>query len=191
MGGEKAPQGQRLNLILGSPPRGRGKVPVSVFLALFTGITPAWAGKRQGNSKDTEVFGDHPRVGGEKFGAYTKIWNEWGSPPRGRGKVFVSLPARCIPGITPAWAGKSDGRNCRCDKCEDHPRVGGEKRLQDLCGIAVTGSPPRGRGKVQPGNTLVFRFRITPAWAGKRSSHAHQTVYIEDHPRVGGEKFCF
>ncbi len=47
MGGEKAPQGQRLNLRLGSPPHGRGKVHLFRPCPRRTGITPAWAGKSQ------------------------------------------------------------------------------------------------------------------------------------------------
>ena len=46
VGGEKAPQGQRLNLILGSPPRGRGKEHYAGTEYTPIGITPAWAGKR-------------------------------------------------------------------------------------------------------------------------------------------------
>ena len=32
-------------------------------------------------------------------------------------------------GITPAYAGKSDGERARTTKRKDHPRVCGEKRL--------------------------------------------------------------
>ena len=52
-------------------------------------------------------FWDHPRIGGEKFGAYAKIWNEWGSPPRGRGKDKLVRYMDDVTRITPAWAGKS------------------------------------------------------------------------------------
>ena len=66
MGGEKAPQGQRLNLILGSPPHGRGKVRSVPLRPRAIRITPAWAGKR-GWMRATEITRkDHPRMGGEK-----------------------------------------------------------------------------------------------------------------------------
>ena len=72
-----------------------------------------------------------------------------------------------VPGITPAWAGKSgEGLNVLFFG-EDHPRVGGEK-----CSF--------------------IRFRhsmwITPAWAGKRSQKNPAHAGQKDHPRVGGEK---
>ena len=31
-------------------------------------------------------------------------------------------------------------------------------------------------------------MRITPAWAGKRTSSEKQVLTLRDHPRVGGEK---
>lgn len=34
----------------------------------------------------------------------------------------------------------------------------------------------------------VQRYRITPAWAGKRIIVAGFVTHREDHPRVGGEK---
>ncbi len=48
VGGEKTTRVCRLSLCGGSPPRGRGKGMVSNNLYRMPGITPAWAGKRQG-----------------------------------------------------------------------------------------------------------------------------------------------
>ena len=64
-----------------------------------------------------------------------------------RGKDIPFLGTVGIPGITPAYAGKSrpiltDARN---DK--DHPRVCGEKCLPDRRARIEWGSPPRMRGK--------------------------------------------
>ena len=44
--GEKSPEGGGLNLILGSPPRVRGKARQAVYKDIKHGITPACAGKR-------------------------------------------------------------------------------------------------------------------------------------------------
>ena len=66
VGGEKCSVlllGRRL---LGSPPRGRGKVPLAVEPDVRIGITPAWAGKRVGDIAGVARHEDHPRVGGEK-----------------------------------------------------------------------------------------------------------------------------
>ena len=71
------------------------------------GITPACAGKSAYLSPEDTAGRDHPRVCGEKeTGEY---WNDKhkGSPPRVRGKAFLT-ECRCAGvGITPACAGKS------------------------------------------------------------------------------------
>ena len=70
----------------GSPPRMRGKDDLNRKQYTNKGITPAYAGKSFSKCFRISSSRDHPRVCGEKLRAYTKIWNEWGSPPRMRGK---------------------------------------------------------------------------------------------------------
>ena len=67
---------------------------------------------------------------GEKFRAYAKIWNEWGSPPRMRGKAFLSSISYIFFGITPACAGKRCFVRFVLLVLEDHPRMCGEKLRQ-------------------------------------------------------------
>ena len=107
MGGEKSSQPLCLLWMRGSPPRGRGKERSFSCPTAFTGITPAWAGKRFGGLRRACVPGDHPRVGGEKCG-----FCHYGAA-RSR--------------ITPAWAGKRNRFCMGFTSYEDHPRVGGEK----------------------------------------------------------------
>ena len=73
----------------GSPPRRRGKGGKSFTGNMFTGITPAWAGKRTTTSLITSMAKDHPRVGGEKAENLLPEICLPGSPPRGRGKASV------------------------------------------------------------------------------------------------------
>ena len=75
-----------LESVLGSPPRVRGKALQLLSFNLYKGITPACAGKSNVSSNSVHRSRDHPRVCGEKVRGYVKIWNEWGSPPRVRGK---------------------------------------------------------------------------------------------------------
>ena len=49
VGGEKYPKLDDPELMKGSPPRGRGKVVQPGRIENINGITPAWAGKRQGH----------------------------------------------------------------------------------------------------------------------------------------------
>ena len=92
---------------LGSPPRMRGKVNKDNAKIGFSGITPAYAGKRTAPPSAPHGYRDHPRVCGEKAAEQLRRALQLGSPPRMRGKE----PAQAVPlkggGITPAYAGKS------------------------------------------------------------------------------------
>ena len=109
--GEKAPQGQRLILILGSPPRMRGKAAKAGQARPGLGITPAYAGK--------------------SLSAPFLSVSALGSPPRMRGKEPYHRSTGRGPGITPAYAGKSGVRLRLATDNWDHPRVCGEKVQQD------------------------------------------------------------
>lgn len=110
----------------------------------------------------------NPRVGGEKILEPSMGVGNFGSPPRGRGKVSLRSAARGQPRITPAWAGKSPDPLAALLKLRDHPRVGGEKIYVDEVLPGDTGSPPRRRGKADVLFSQFFARRITPALAGKR-----------------------
>ena len=197
MGGEKLVQQLHGVHGQGSPPRGRGKATINQLRQAFAGITPAWAGKSLLTTLRTWSPRDHPRVGGEKQHLGVKSVPDPGSPPRGRGKESPSSSGSPVPGITPAWAGKSFLAGHRLRLAEDHPRVGGEKLTPDLQRWRELGSPPRGRGKAFHSFPQPVRLGITPAWAGKRRLAANLTGPgpagarpwpPQDHPRVGGEK---
>ena len=127
-------------------------------------------------------------MGGEKGAPALRAPCCRGSPPRGRGKGRRSHRRSQGPGITPAWAGKSDRQNIVDLVQRDHPRVGGEKwALQDEQSWPY-GSPPRGRGKEEDHHQRPGGGRITPAWAGKSRSLNWTSSTAWDHPRVGGEK---
>ena len=145
--GEKVRAGALVCHKPGSPPRMRGKANGYCKTRGFSGITPAYAGKRAFFFLHNLPFWDHPRVCGEKFKNLHHDVNSLGSPPRMRGKVdfyYFYTPNRRI---TPAYAGKSR-RSSRLPRClRDHPRVCGEKTVRLLSPCAALGSPPRMRGK--------------------------------------------
>ena len=101
MGGEKKSSRCCTSIGLGSPPRRRGKGVDRKIALLRYGITPAWAGKRQGMTSSVRHPWDHPRMGGEKTHEQQLRAAYEGSPPRGRGKngEFVRLvePHRITP----------------------------------------------------------------------------------------------
>ena len=128
-GGEKKLRIELSQPHAGSPPRWRGKVCGDKPRAVGGRITPAWAGKRYVCVGGMYHTRDHPRVGGEKIFHRVRCWRDWGSPPRGRGKDSHSRFVTVRVGITPAWAGKSGGILVLETPLQDHPRVGGEKKI--------------------------------------------------------------
>ena len=132
----------------GSPPRMRGKVPPPELLPVGLGITPAYAGKSANKHETHFLVKDHPRVCGEKSSRGRDDLLKLGSPPRMRGKDLDDWTDPSAPGITPAYAGKSDAACIHGAVVGDHPRVCGEKWP-----AALYEEMERG---------------ITPAYAGKR-----------------------
>ena len=173
---------------MGSPPRGRGKVAVNQCFDQALRITPALAGKSLFCFTAAVPIQDHPRMGGEKTFASRSIICMKGSPPRRRGIVVHKLNGRIIPGITPAWAGKSSAQPRSGPPGQDHPRVGGEKISMSSTVFFWQGSPPRGRGKVHCNGAEGVGRGITPALAGKRGKCGVKLAVVKDHPRMGGEK---
>ena len=114
-------------LLLGSPPRMRGKVVLSSENPLCRGITPAYAGKSRSSARPHHSHRDHPRACGEKTEYRALVTAHQGSPPRMRGKVFIGQVCIAPKGITPACAGKSLRPDNNPSTSWDHPRVCGEK----------------------------------------------------------------
>ena len=155
---------------------------------MYVRITPACAGKSFSFPGSIAKIKDHPRVCGEK--AENRGAGQWmrGSPPRVRGKVYSPVSESRIQRITPACAGKRRDAVCGRGCGQDHPRVCGEKHIEEHVSSISQGSPPRVRGKDKRSLMMVRRLGITPACAGKRY-HQNVAEFLDgDHPRVCGEK---
>ena len=112
---------------MGSPPHVRGKAQNLTDRQPVCWITPACAGKRRCKAAFCAWFWDHPRMCGEKASHSATLFGVGGSPPHVRGKVGRTLYLVAGERITPAYAGKSFlQRTAQC-RCQDHPRVCGEK----------------------------------------------------------------
>ena len=186
--GEKTPVRFYENGVPGSPPRMRGKGVKARYERVAVGITPAHAGKRRRSPSTPRRWKDHPRACGEKSISRPKSGPSTGSPPRMRRKDVQNLRAGRVPGITPAYAGKSYCSRRRGSDPQDHPRVCGEKHTAQRAIGYAGGSPPRMRGKVMFAILGSVIPRITPAYAGKRHSAISSDFVFGDHPRVCGEK---
>ncbi len=109
-----------------------------------------------------------------------------------RGKGYIFVPIDVVTRITPAYAGKSIYNSKPLYSIWDHPRLCGEKYLQVASDYWLQGSPPPMRGKEPVQRRALSGFRITPAYAGKRSRRRFPCPKYQDHPRLCGEKLpCF
>ena len=146
--GEKTKPVPAGGILMGSPPRVRGKGPAGQILVVSVGITPAYAGKRRSDWIIRSTYWDHPRVCGEKFWALVRAVMALGSPPRVRGKGYDVVGRLGGVRITPACAGKRPKSRKNGPNTWDHPRVCGEKLVEAGRISQEEGSPPRVRGKV-------------------------------------------
>ena len=145
--GEKLLVYYRLPFRGGSPPPMRGKALVPVQTSPILRITPAYAGKSSSLPQNGQGFRDHPRLCGEKEKRTQINTNTKGSPPPMRGKGCSTSCVQYFTGITPAYAGKRKSPVRGDSRCQDHPRLCGEKQLRVVVVLIVVGSPPPMRGK--------------------------------------------
>jgi len=173
--------------VSGSPPHARGRRNGLVCCNGSFRITPACAGKTKVHGALQCRDADHPRMRGEDVDPITVGFMQWGSPPHARGRHPAAGDANGDGRITPACAGKTGSRPCRCAPRTDHPRMRGEdtnttKKLEKRFG-----SPPHARGRRAPPRLDFTAARITPACAGKTWSPASSAPPRRDHPRMRGE----
>ena len=171
--GEKLTFKQLYVLMMGSPPRMRGKGGHLLAAQVSFGITPAYAGKRTQTMGKPSPGWDHPRVCGEKSQAWPSRPQAAGSPPRMRGKGTGRKRSCLLCRITPAYAGKSCCQDLQPARRRDHPRVCGEKDTAGSLDAVRVGSPPRMRGKAHDLFRQATKMGITPAYAGKRLKRSH------------------
>ena len=205
--GEKFRTSRRKKNVVGSPPRVRGEGSSLRQTLSRRRITPACAGRRPSRPRLQNIVLDHPRVCGEKNRYLQNIQQLPGSPPRARGEAAPQGGALCrgspprargevagqrvhldAPRITPACAGRSDGAIHFHGLCKDHPRVRGEKNSGRSPLLSTRGSPPRARGEAPTRRSRITAGWITPACAGRRLRARRIWAFLEDHPRVRGEK---
>ena len=129
----------------------------------------------------------HPRAGGENGEDRQDFAGLGGSSPRGRGKLQDFAARIQATGLIPARAGKTQLRDIVPLPRKAHPRAGGENWPVTVPLMTVTGSSPRGRGKLRPGRASCTQRGLIPARAGKTDSFLLCAARARAHPRAGGE----
>ena len=165
----------------------RGKPLSWVAIQIFSGITPAGAGKTTMYPTYSDGVTDHPRRCGENQAWVLCSKSFLGSPPQVRGKRRLLYPLEAICRITPAGAGKTNIPESLCRRSWDHPRRCGENNGQQGNFARSAGSPPQVRGKQAPASGAFRAAGITPAGAGKTGGDGVTAWSTWDHPRRCGE----
>ena len=93
----------------GSPPPTRGTHENISNNGLYTGITPAYAGNTEAKKLLAKQSQDHPRLRGEHLLRWISLTASRGSPPPTRGTRGFRKREALYTGITPAYAGNTDG----------------------------------------------------------------------------------
>ena len=186
-GGENALIELLALVIVGSSPRGRGKLEPFDDDRHGGRLIPARAGKTSARDDPWLGLTAHPRAGGENKPASALTWTASGSSPRGRGKRPARRGPRRRIRLIPARAGKTGWRCVWPRNSGAHPRAGGENAARRVLRGTSRGSSPRGRGKpLMPWQRQVADGLI-PARAGKTHGVPWPLASPAAHPRAGGE----
>ena len=113
----------------GSPPRVREEPDISSPIHIYTGITPACAGRTKAVAQGRPRFKDHPRVCGKNETSRIGSRKAEGSPPRVREELEDKYHADAVFRITPACAGRTRSRIYPRTTIQDHPRVCGKNAV--------------------------------------------------------------
>ena len=151
------------------------------------GLTPANAGTTPNQSPRGYGREAHPRECGDDSSWPSTPSTEFGSPPRMRGRPPRLPRSWCSCRLTPANAGTTfDGAKFLFERTA-HPRECGDDGWAFACGIAVVGSPPRIRGRLEKDRGIFDPRRLTPANAGTTEDEARSAMADTAHPRECGD----
>ena len=172
-----------------TPPRARGRLSHCGDLSRTDGNTPACAGKTRPTSAAAPQSWEHPRVRGEDQPSGGSAANSSGTPPRARGRPYVTGAWIGEGGNTPACAGKTAFQVDTKTTYREHHRVRGEDVDVRAHAVHPTGTPPRARGRLRVRLMRLRSHGNTPACAGKTLRRPRDPKPTVEHPRVRGEDF--
>src|SRR5699024_3479690 len=112
-----------VSIWVGSPPHVRERLCLHSLSVLYSGITPACAGKTKSISDHVSARKDHPRMCGKDIEKEKINGIDLGSPPHVRERLIKSLNLPEATGITPACAGKTTEGDGYLYQNRDHPRM--------------------------------------------------------------------
>ena len=186
-GGDGGRRSLIIQLIGGSPPRGRGRPGPDGDRRHRPGLTPARAGTAGVGGPHPCLHRAHPRAGGDGSGVRASESRESGSPPRGRGRLICRIARSAASGLTPARAGTAPTVAGPPRSTRAHPRAGGDGAERIARNAGDGGSPPRGRGRLVSPHRWPHSQGLTPARAGTAPLRPGDHQRSRAHPRAGGD----
>ena len=174
-------------MAMGSPPHGRGTPPDRLTVHQRGRLTPARAGNTTSARSATRTWTAHPRTGGEHSRSLRRQTSDRGSPPHGRGTHRLAGDGLDVGRLTPARAGNTGQQPGEAGRVWAHPRTGGEHSSMISPASSISGSPPHGRGTLQPHRWDAEGRGLTPARAGNTVRRPTPRVRPQAHPRTGGK----
>ena len=105
-----------------------------------------------------------------------------------RGTLTTPTRSAGIRRIIPAYAGNAQLDLLLDSMGTDHPRVCGEREIEQEADVITFGSSPRMRGTRPQPAPGCGRTRIIPAYAGNAGEAGIELDSAADHPRVCGER---
>ena len=130
----------------GSSPHTRGAPACAISARRRSRIIPAYAGSTVEELRQSEGFGDHPRIRGEHNTSRRADARRSGSSPHTRGAQTDGHRRATAGRIIPAYAGSTRIRPSRARKTSDHPRIRGEHSSTMTRTRSSCGSSPHTRG---------------------------------------------
>ena len=88
----------------------------------------------------------------------------------------------------PAYAGNAPQERTQIDQVAVHPRIRGERHVQQQRNVLDAGSSPHTRGTPWTTRSSIFCPRFIPAYAGNAADHSLQVEGRAVHPRIRGER---
>ena len=174
-------------LMRGSSPRMRGTLASGLWLMLFRGLIPTYAGNTSCGDEVSVFDGAHPHVCGEHFWTVKESSSTLGSSPRMRGTLRFRVDRFTVDGLIPTYAGNTRLRRRRAGRRRAHPHVCGEHFCAPSTGWADPGSSPRMRGTPNLPSGVTESQGLIPTYAGNTCRGRGDGLLPGAHPHVCGE----
>ncbi len=172
----------------GSSPHARGTRLQAIGDGVFMRFIPACAGNASPCCAGHRCPAVHPRMRGERAQRLLQTIDIVGSSPHARGTPLRKFDLSIIWRFIPACAGNARGLRSVPFWFPVHPRMRGERAIQEMHAGHGVGSSPHARGTQAIENDPDYGKRFIPACAGNATLYSSWNNLPSVHPRMRGER---